>query len=68
MSSFEPIRGRGVRPNPSLKPQEKPELLEMQHDIFSCNTRNQFQQAFEALRELKALPEAALSKDKSSKL
>ena len=51
----------------------------MQHDTFSRNTRNQLRQVFEALRELKALPEAAPqqpigfvhpkdSKDKSGKL
>lgn len=40
----------------------------MQHDTFRRNTRNQLRQVFEALRELTALPEAALSKGKSSKL
>ena len=39
----------------------------MQHDTFSRNTRNQLRQVFEALRELKALPEAALSKVRSGK-
>ena len=37
----------------TFKLQEKTELLEMQHDIFS---RNQFRQVFEALCELTALP------------
>jgi hypothetical protein len=32
--------------------EEKTELLSMQHDSFSHNTRNQLKQVFEALREL----------------
>ena len=46
-------------PNWLFKLREKPELLGMQHDIFSRKTHNQLQQVFEALRELTALPEAA---------
>jgi hypothetical protein len=34
------------------KLEEKTELLTMQHDTFSRNTRNQLRQLFEALREL----------------
>jgi ORF6N domain len=37
--------------------QEKTELLAMQHDSFSRNTRNQLRQVFDALRELTAPPE-----------
>jgi hypothetical protein len=43
----------------TFKLEEKTESLGMQHDTFSRNTRNQLRQVFEALRELKALPEAA---------
>ncbi|MFM9902917.1 MAG: hypothetical protein ACKVOT_18025 [Polaromonas sp.] len=46
-------------PNCLVKLQKKTELLGMQHDTFSRNTRNQLRQVFEALRELTALPEAA---------
>ena len=34
------------------KLEEKTELLFMQHDTFSSNTRNQLKQVFDALREL----------------
>ncbi|MES2483843.1 MAG: ORF6N domain-containing protein [Pseudomonadota bacterium] len=37
--------------------EEKTELLGMQQDTFSRNTRNQLRQLFEALRELTATPE-----------
>ena len=37
----------------NVKLQDKPELLGMQHDIFSRNTRNPLRQVFEALRDLK---------------
>ena len=47
------------RTAPTFKLEEKTELLGMQHDTFSRNTRNQLRQVFEALRELTALPEAA---------
>ena len=36
--------------------EEKTELLSMQHDTFSSNTRNQLKQVFEALRELMTPP------------
>ena len=36
--------------------EEKTELLSMQHDTFSSNTRNQFKQVFDALRELMTPP------------
>ncbi|MGH6638682.1 MAG: ORF6N domain-containing protein [Polaromonas sp.] len=38
--------------------EEKTESLDMQHDTFSRNTRNQLRQVFEALRELTTPPEA----------
>ena len=37
--------------------EEKTELLAMQHDTFSRNTRNQLKQVFDALRELMTPPE-----------
>ena len=37
--------------------EEKTELLAMQHDTFSRNTRVQLQQVFDALRELITPPE-----------
>ncbi len=37
--------------------EEKTEALAMQHDTFSCNTRNQLRQVFDALRELMTPPE-----------
>jgi hypothetical protein len=39
------------------KLQDKTELLTMQHDTFSRNTRNQLKQVFDALRELMTPPE-----------
>ena len=36
--------------------EEKTELLSMQHDTFSRNTRNQLKQVFDALRELMTPP------------
>ena len=36
--------------------EEKAELLSMQHDTFSSNTRNQLKQVFDALRELMTPP------------
>ena len=36
--------------------EEKTELLSMQHDTFSSNTRNQLKQVFDALRELMTPP------------
>ena len=36
--------------------EEKTELVSMQHDTFSRNTRNQLKQVFEALRELMTPP------------
>ena len=36
--------------------EQKTELLSMQHDTFSGNTRNQLKQVFEALRELMTPP------------
>ena len=36
--------------------EEKTELLSMQLDTFSSNTRNQFKQVFDALRELRTPP------------
>jgi hypothetical protein len=36
--------------------QERTERLELSHDIFSRNTRNQLRQVFEALRELMTPP------------
>jgi hypothetical protein len=36
--------------------EEKTELLSMQHDTFSRNTRNQLKQVFDALRELMSPP------------
>lgn len=35
--------------------EEKTELLAMQHDTFSRNTRNQLKQVFEQCTELKAM-------------
>lgn len=37
--------------------EEKAELLVMQHDTFSRNTRHQFKQVFDALRDLMTPPE-----------
>ena len=37
--------------------EEKTELLSMQHDTFSSNTRNQLKQVFDALRELMTPPD-----------
>lgn len=37
--------------------EEKTERLELSHDTFSRNTRNQLRQVFEALRELMTPPE-----------
>jgi hypothetical protein len=37
--------------------EEKTELLAMQHDTFSRNTRNQLKQVFDALRELMTPPD-----------
>lgn len=37
--------------------EQKTELLAMQHDTFSRNTRNQLKQVFDALRELMTPPE-----------
>lgn len=37
--------------------EEKAELLSMQHDTFSSNTRNQLKQVFDALRELMTPPD-----------
>ncbi len=37
--------------------EEKTDLLSMQHDTFSRNTRNQFKQVFDALRELMTPPD-----------
>jgi len=37
--------------------QDKTELLAMQHDTFSRNTRNQLKQVFDALRELMTPPD-----------
>lgn len=39
--------------------EEKTELLSMQHDTFSSNTRNQLKQVFDALRELMTPPTPA---------
>jgi hypothetical protein len=39
--------------------EEKTELVSMQHDTFSRNTRNQLKRVFEALRELMTPPESA---------
>jgi len=39
--------------------EEKTERLELSHDTFSRNTRNQLRQVFEALRELMTPPEPA---------
>jgi hypothetical protein len=36
--------------------EEKTESISMQHDTFSCNTRNQLKQVFDALRELMTPP------------
>lgn len=38
--------------------EEKTELISMQHDTFSRNTRNQLKQVFDALRELMTPPDA----------
>lgn len=43
----------------TFKLKVKTESLGIQHDTFSSNTRNQFRQVFEVLRELTALPKAA---------
>ena len=37
--------------------EEKTEALEMNHDTFSRNTRNQLREVFDALRELMAPPD-----------
>lgn len=37
--------------------EQKTEVLSMQHDTFSRNTRNQLKQVFDALRELMTPPE-----------
>ncbi|MGH8833192.1 MAG: ORF6N domain-containing protein [Polaromonas sp.] len=37
--------------------EEKTQRLDMSHDTFSRNTRNQLRQVFDALRELTAPPE-----------
>ena len=37
--------------------EDKTETLNMPHDTFSRNTRNQLKQVFDALRELIALPD-----------
>ena len=37
--------------------EDKTETLNMPHDTFSSNTRNQLKQVFDALRELMTLPD-----------
>ena len=37
--------------------EDKTETLNMPHDTFSNNTRNQLKQVFDALRELMTLPD-----------